>query len=247
MNPSPDPPEDELDDDLLALLLDDGASEGTTQAISSRPPSEALTLSFAQQRLWFLQELEPSSPAYNITAAVRLSGQVDPAKLEAALAIIVERHEVLRTGFVTVDGQAQAVLQPLVRVPIERISATAAELSEQCTAASLTPFNLSSPPLLRLTLIELGPNSCCAVLVMHHIISDAWSMDNLVRELGLAYAALTAGETAKLPALAIQYGDYAHWQHERLNAGEHERQLAYWREQLANPPELELPPTATGR
>ena len=241
MDSSPHQSKDKIDDDLLALLLGDDASAETSNAISPRPPSESRPLSFAQQRLWFLQELEPTSPAYNITAAVRLSGHVDASRLEAALAIIVERHEVLRTGFATVDGQAQAVPQRDVRVPVKRISATEAELPARCATASLTPFDLHSPPLLQLTLIELSATHCCAVLVMHHIVSDAWSMDNLVRELGLAYTALLTGATLELPALAIQYGDYAHWQHERLNAGEHERQLAYWREQLAAPPELELP------
>ena len=232
---------DPSDDELLALLLNDAPPSGDTPGIPLRSKAHPLELSFAQQRLWFLQQLEPTQTAYNISAAVRLHGPLDQAHLTAALAVIVQRHEVLRTTFPQEDGTARAVLHADAIIPIEVIPTTEEQLPQHCLAASARPFDLSVAPLLRLTLLPLGPTEHGVILVMHHIVSDAWSMENLVRELGVTYAAIATGTEPTLPALPIQYGDFAAWQRQQLDAGVRVSQLNYWREKLANPPELDLP------
>jgi|UniRef100_UPI004048FA54 amino acid adenylation domain-containing protein/non-ribosomal peptide synthase protein (TIGR01720 family) len=238
---APIPPDDKLDDDeLLSLLLDDDATAAPA-AIPARGPHALPVLSFAQQRLWFLQHLNPASPAYNISSAVKLSGAISPAHFEAALACIVQRHEVLRTAFPSVDGRATVERHDNVRVLVGVEDIPTSELLAACTRITAQPFDLSRAPLLRLTLLRQSPTEYHAVLVMHHIISDAWSMDNFVRELGLAYAAIARGQQPDLPPLPIQYSDFAAWQQTRLDGGQRESQLAYWRTQLADLPQLDIP------
>ncbi|HEU0053338.1 MAG TPA: amino acid adenylation domain-containing protein, partial [Longimicrobium sp.] len=209
----------------------------------------ALPLSFAQERLWFIDRLEPGSATYNLPAALRLAGALDEAALERALGEIVRRHDALRTVFTEMDGSAVQVVAPFdgFTLPVEDLS----ELSEADRAAALRrrtgeearrAFDLSAGPLFRAALLRLGEEEHVLLLSMHHIVSDGWSMGVVLRELSALYAAYLAGRESPLPGLPVQYADYAVWQREQLAGEVLDRQLAYWRERLAGAPELlELP------
>ncbi len=208
-----------------------------------------LPLSFAQQRLWFLDQMEPGSPAYNMPAAVRLSGRLSPAALEASLAEIVARHEVLRTRFEQAGGEpVQRILPaggrdlPLADLAGLPEGAREAEAHRLAAAEAVRPFDLARGPLLRGVLLRLEAGEHVALLTMHHIASDGWSMDLLVRELAALYPAFAAGLPSPLPPLPVQYGDFAVWQRSWLQGETLEAQLAFWRQRLAGaPPVLELP------
>ncbi|HEX2081287.1 MAG TPA: condensation domain-containing protein, partial [Longimicrobium sp.] len=209
----------------------------------------ALPLSFAQERLWFIDRLEPESAAYNIPAALRLAGALDEAALERALGEIVRRHESLRTAFAEVDGSPVQVISPFggFALPVEDLS----DLSEADREAAVgrrageearRAFDLSAGPLFRAALLRLGEEDHVLLLSMHHVVSDGWSMGVLFRELSALYAAYREGRESPLPELAVQYADYAVWQREQLGGEVLERQLSYWRERLADAPALlELP------
>ncbi|HEU4559433.1 MAG TPA: amino acid adenylation domain-containing protein, partial [Longimicrobium sp.] len=209
----------------------------------------ALPLSFAQERLWFLDRLEPGSATYNIPAALRLTGALDERALERALGEIVRRHEALRTVFPEADGSPVQVIAPFggFALPVKDLS----DLSETDREAAVRrrareeaarPFDLSAGPLFRAALLRLGEEEHVLLLSMHHIVSDGWSMGVLFRELSALYAAYREGGESPLAELAVQYADYAVWQREQLAGGVLDRQLAYWRERLAGAPELlELP------
>ncbi|MEW5926817.1 MAG: amino acid adenylation domain-containing protein, partial [Gemmatimonadota bacterium] len=209
----------------------------------------ALPLSFAQERLWFIDRLEPGSAAYNIPVAWRLGGALDEAALERALGEIVRRHEALRTVFAEWDGSPAQVIAPFgaFALPVEDLS----DLSEADREAALRrrareeaarPFDLSAGPLFRAALLRLGAEDHVLLLSMHHVVSDGWSMGVLHRELSALYAAYRQGRESPLPELAVQYADYAAWQREHLRDGVLEGELAYWRERLADAPALlELP------
>ncbi|MBV9107973.1 MAG: AMP-binding protein, partial [Gemmatimonadetes bacterium] len=209
----------------------------------------ALPLSFAQERLWFIDRLEPGSAVYNLPAAVRLTGALDERVLERALGEIVRRHEALRTVFTEVAGSAAQMVAPFggFALPVEDLS----ELSEADRGAALRrrtgaearrSFDLSAGPLFRAALLRLGEEEHVLLLSMHHIVSDGWSMGVVFRELSALYAAYLEGRESPLPELPVQYADYAVWQREQLAGEALDRQLAYWRERLAGAPELlELP------
>ncbi len=208
-----------------------------------------LPLSFAQERLWFLEQLEPGTPVYNIPWAVRLSGDLKVNALEQALDWIIARHEVLRTTYKAVDGVPQQVIHPpasvemnvvdLRHLPLEKRESTA---QQRLDDAARRPFDLTSDLMLRATLIRLADDQQILLLVAHHIASDGWSHEILVRELSDLYTALSHDEEPKLPPLPMQYADYALWQRERLTGDVLKRELAYWKEQLADlPPALNLP------
>ncbi|HEX8559857.1 MAG TPA: amino acid adenylation domain-containing protein [Pyrinomonadaceae bacterium] len=213
------------------------------------PRGRSAPLSFAQQRLWFLDRLEPESAAYNLPSALRVRGPLDAAALERSLDEIVRRHEVLRTTFAIEDGEPRQFVAPHagLRLPLIDLS----ELSEperEAEAGRLTaeearlPFDLGAGPLLRATLLRLGEEEHALLLTMHHVVSDGWSVGVLVRELRALYEAFTRGGESPLGELAVQYADYAVWQREHLRGERLEAQLAYWRKQLAGlPPALELP------
>jgi amino acid adenylation domain-containing protein len=208
-----------------------------------------LPLSHAQERLWVLEQIGGLGSAYNIPAVVRLRGGLDVAALERSFATIVERHEALRTRFAVVDGTPVQVIDPagLFELTIEDLS----ELSDgqRVTAAraraqvlTQQPFDLERDPLLRAHLLRLSTEEHIAVVVMHHIVSDGWSMGVLIREVGALYAAFSQGRPSPLPELPIQYADYALWQRGWLAGEVLEKQVAYWREQLSGAPAaLELP------
>ncbi|MBA5012441.1 non-ribosomal peptide synthase/polyketide synthase [Pseudomonas aeruginosa] len=206
-------------------------------------------LSYAQQRMWFLWHLEPQSGAYNLPSAVRLNGPLDRQALERAFASLVQRHETLRTVFPrgADDSLAQAPLQRPLEVAFEDCSGLPeaeqeARLREEAQRESLQPFDLCEGPLLRVRLIRLGEERHVLLLTLHHIVSDGWSMNVLIEEFSRFYRAYATGAEPGLPALPIQYADYALWQRSWLEAGEQERQLEYWRGKLGERhPVLELP------
>ena len=222
-----------------------GGEKPQEPALARVARDEPLVLSFAQQRLWFLDLLEPGSPLYNIAAAVELTGRLDVAALAAALGEVVRRHEALRMTFRDVEGEpVQVLAEPTVALPVidlQRV-AGAAESRRLAHAEARRPFDLQQGPLLRLTLLKIEPERHRLLLTVHHIVSDGWSMGVLVRELGALYASFRAGHPSPLPELAIQYVDYAAWQRRRLSGDILQTELAWWRDQLAGMPQaLELP------
>ena len=229
-----------------AIKVDSGV-EGTN--IERIERSQQLPISFAQQRLWFLAQLEPDSPFYNIPAAVRLQGQLNIEALQQSFNSIIRRHEALRTNFQTIEGQAVAVIReenPLT-LSIFDISNLAAnqqqvEVKQQAAQEAQQPFDISSDHLLRVKLLRLGEQEHIVLLTMHHIVSDGWSIGVLVEELVTFYQAFCDGQSSPLPPLPIQYVDFAAWQRQWLQGQALETQLAYWLKQLENAPKvLELP------
>jgi acyl carrier protein len=207
-----------------------------------------LPLSFAQERLWFLDQLQPGKPFYNIPIAVSLKGRLDVGVIEKVLNEIIERHEVLRTYFKEREGTAtQAIVASfilklsvvdLTHLPDDEREGEARRLAAE---EARRPFNLSRLPLLRASLLRLSETEHLILLTLHHIISDGWSMSVLIKEVAALYEAYRRGEQSPLPELAVQYGDYAVWQREWLQGEVLEQQLAYWREQLSGAAQLELP------
>lgn len=208
-----------------------------------------LPLSFAQQRLWFFNQMNPESRIYNILTAIKLDGELDVQSLEKSLNEIVERHENLRTTFDMLDGEPVQVISPSTPFNIHKILLqessdleSADELSELIAKEAHHVFNLTTGPLLRATLVVLNQQEYVLLLNMHHIISDGWSMGVLIDELVALYHAFTAGKPSPLPELAIQYADYAVWQRNRLQDGSLESQFLYWKNQLQDAaPVLDLP------
>lgn len=207
-----------------------------------------LPMSFAQQRLWFLDRFEPNSAFYNISRAFRLTGTLDVSVLEASLNAIVLRHEALRTRFEMVDAQPVQIITPSLVLPFEVRDLSGlpeSERDEEVTRLlaeeSSQPFDLEHGPLLRVKLLRRSEQAHMLLLTIHHIVSDGWSMGVLMRELSALYGALLAGRPSPLEALPIQYADYAVWQREWLQGEELSRQLGYWKEQLEGLAPLELP------
>jgi amino acid adenylation domain-containing protein len=229
-----------------ALPVLDGAP---APPVRPAPRDGDLPLSFAQERLWFLDRFEPGNALYNMPAAVRLRGELDPAALTAAFGEIVRRHEVLRSGF------AEAGRRPVQRVfpwrswslPVTDLSALPegtreAEALRLAGEEAARPFDLARPPLLRTALLRLGTGEHLLLVTLHHIVADGWSIGVLLRELAALYAAARAGTPPLLPKLAVQYADFAVWQREWLCGEALEAQLGYWRRALAGVPEiLDLP------
>ncbi|UPU90936.1 condensation domain-containing protein [Pseudomonas putida] len=205
---------------------------------------EAVPLSYAQERLWFLWRLDPLSPAYHIRTALSLDGELDGAALQASLDALVARHEGLRTRFVEDNGQVFAQVDAKAKISIEQQpwNGSDTELDAFVGQWARQPFELDQGQLLRGLLLRRSACEHVLVLVQHHIISDAASMQVMVQEWLSLYAAHLAGQVPALAALPIQYGDYAIWQRCWMEAGERERQLKYWRERLGmDPGPLQLP------
>src|ERR1035437_9996312 len=209
------------------------------------PRNGDLALSFAQQRLWFFDQLEPGLSAYNTPAAVRLKGPLNLAALEQSLNEIVQRHESLRITFGKVEGRPTQVIAPTltIKLPIVDLrnlpsSEREIEVRRLVTAEAQRPFDLSKGPLIRGTVLRLGDKEHVGLLTMHHIVSDGWSTGILVRELATLYVAFCTGGSSPLPTLPIQYADFAHWQRQWLQGEVLETQVAYWKEQLAGAPAL---------
>ncbi|HEV2736909.1 MAG TPA: amino acid adenylation domain-containing protein, partial [Longimicrobiaceae bacterium] len=206
-------------------------------------------LSFPQQRLWLLDQVEPGSPAYNLPTALRARAPLDVPALERTLAEIVSRHESLRTRFALVDGEPAQLVGPPGRfvlpvVDLASLPAPAgeAEAGRHAAVEGRTPFDLGRGPLFRARLLRLAPEDHLLLLTLHHIVSDGWSIGVLLRELTVLYRAFAAGDPSPLPELPIQYGDYAVWQREELAGEALDEQVAFWRGELEGaPPATELP------
>ncbi|HEX8127476.1 MAG TPA: amino acid adenylation domain-containing protein [Pyrinomonadaceae bacterium] len=236
----------------LAESVEAEMRAGTTVAAPPVEPVErvgALPLSFAQQRLWFLDKLEPGSPFYNLPAALRLEGALDEMALERSLNEIVRRHEVLRTNFQIVDGEPKQIIASQRQLVLEKIDLSYLPPTERETAKrrqidgeARQGFDLSRDALVRARLLRLEHDRHVLLITLHHIVCDGWSVGVLVRELGALYGAYRRGEESPLEALEVQYGDYAEWQRAWLTGDVLDSQLHYWKNQLAGaPPILELP------
>ncbi|HEV2852268.1 MAG TPA: amino acid adenylation domain-containing protein [Thermoanaerobaculia bacterium] len=226
------------------------------EGLPPRPPlvrtsrAEPLPLSFAQQRLWFLDRMAPGSPVYNLPAAFRLSGPLDPRALERGLDEVFRRHEALRTTFAEgPDGEPRQVVVPFHPTGLPRVDLTAlppaaarAEAARHAAREARCPFDLARGPVARALLLRLGEQEHHLLFLCHHAAFDGWSVGVLQRELGALYGAFAAGRPSPLSELSLQYGDFAVWQRRWLSGKALEAQLAYWRERLADAPAvLELP------
>jgi amino acid adenylation domain-containing protein len=209
---------------------------------------ESVPLSFAQQRLWFLDQLEPDNPLYNVPTALRLSGKLNVELLRRSLDAIVARHEALRTIFVPLDGIPVQVIGPYRPVELTAIDLTQGSPSEREVKLRLAlkeksrrPFKLSADLMLRATLARLDEDDHVLLVVMHHVAADGWSREILFHELAVLYRAFAEGKPNPLPELAVQYADFAVWQRERLQGKILEDQLSYWKQRLAGLAVLDLP------
>ena len=230
---------------LEAMLKEKGVDLSERYILPAVRSGNSMPLSFAQQRLWFLDQLEPGSPLYNIPLALRMTGKLDETALEKSLNFIAERHESMRTTFAVVDSQPVQVIQPQVKITIPREDLSQLDQGEQeeivlrkVSEEAQRPFDLTQPPLFRARLLVLSEQEAVVLFTMHHIISDGWSMGVLVRELVQCYPAFVRGTAPELPELKIQYADFADWQRKRLQGELYDEQLDYWRGQLADTPSL---------
>ncbi|MEH2435910.1 MAG: amino acid adenylation domain-containing protein [Nostoc sp.] len=212
--------------------------------------TEELPLSYAQQRLWFLDQLEPNSAIYNIPLALRLVGNLNRAALEQSFQEIIDRHEALRTNFITVDGKPSQIIQTQINwtvsvVECENLLPSEQEIAIQQLAQqqAIQPFDLAEGALIRATLIVLSKTEHILLLCMHHIVSDAWSLGVFVQELAALYNAYSQGEQSPLTPLAIQYADFGIWQREWLQGEVLQNQISYWQQQLKDAPALLSLPT----
>jgi len=236
----------------LAALIEDARRTEPRRPlppITKSPREGRLPLSFAQQRLWFLDQLQPGSTFYNVPGAVRVKGVLDVEVLRASLEAIVRRHEALRMCFPKVQGEPRAVISEEAQVPLSVVdlrSLDAARHEEAVRRLSMQeaqrPFDLAKGPLMRVVVLQLAPETHVLLLTMHHIVSDGWSVGVLMDELSRLYEAFSAGLANPLPELPIQYVDYTAWQQRWLQGELLQEQLEYWKRQLAGvPPALELP------
>ncbi|SEN38736.1 Phosphopantetheine attachment site, partial [Stigmatella aurantiaca] len=235
---------------LARIIVSSDDSQGLqAPSILPVPRDEEIPLSFAQERLWFMDQLEPGSALFNVPIALRFKGQLDAEALEKSFQEIILRHEVLRTNFVATGDKAAQVISPdlLFQMPVVELSGLPeqereAEVRQRASEDALKPFALDKEPLVRAQLLRLSPDEHVLLLSMHHIVNDAWSGGIFFRELASLYQGFTAGSPVSLPQLPIQYADYAVWQRNWLSGEVLEGQLVYWRKQLAGAPAvLELP------
>ena len=235
---------------ILSVLRDRERARGLAKpalVVQLRP--DVVPLSFAQERLWLLEQIGGVGSAYHIPASVRLRGTLDIGALERSFAAVVERHEGLRTRFEVADGSPVQVIDPpgLFELSIEDLSGLAEDgrasaARERVHVLAQQRFDLERGPLFRAHLLRLSENDHVAVVVMHHIVSDGWSVGVLIREVGALYAAFSQGRSSPLPELAVQYADYALWQRGWLRGDILEKQVSYWKERLRGAPAaLELP------
>ncbi|MGB7923894.1 MAG: condensation domain-containing protein, partial [Pyrinomonadaceae bacterium] len=233
---------------LSRQLREKGETSAGPQVIGRREATDFCPLSFAQERLWLIEQLEPGNHAYNIPDTVRLTGPLDVEAFHRALNEIVKRHEVLRTTFTIIDEQPAQVIAPSLTLPLDVIDLREFPEDERETQAlrriaqeAQRPFDLSEGPLIRALLLRLGEADNVVLLNMHHIVSDAWSVNIFTQEMTTFYRAFAAGVAVTLPELPIQYADFAVWQREWLQDAALEPGLLYWKKQLDGaPPSLDL-------
>ena len=222
---------------LLAELLQQRPSE-----------PKRFPLSFAQERLWFLTELDPDNPSYNVPVALRLTGDLDVAALEKSITAIVERHETLRTTFAEIDGEpfqfvsnAEATAIKVIDLPLLTDAEVESESRRLMSEFVAQPFDVARDRLLRVRLIRFAADDHLLLLAMHHVVSDAWSINIFLQELSTFYKAFTTQSEPSLPELPIQYRDFAEWQRNWLKSGSLKHQVDYWVSQLAGAAKLSLP------
>ncbi|MCH9648333.1 MAG: amino acid adenylation domain-containing protein, partial [Deltaproteobacteria bacterium] len=242
-----------FEEPTVAALAAHVEGEGVSGSGDSAPPLVAsgepgpYPLSFAQQRLWFIDQMAPATPAYNVPFAVGLSGSLDLAALEASLAAVVRRHDALRTTFHPGDEGPVQTVSPmdhwqLPLVDLEGHPEAADEVRRLSIREGMTPFDLARGPLLRVRLLRRGEGEYVLLLTLHHIVSDGWSIGVFTRELSQLYGAFLKQEPSALPSLSVQYTDFSRWQRQWFQGEVEERQLSYWRDRLGVSPEpLELP------
>ena len=233
---------------LAARIDGTGVDSATPDAIARVPRDGALPLSFAQQRLWFLDQLEPGSPVYNIAAKLGIDGPLDPAALGASFDALVARHESLRTTFDDEDGRPRQRIAERLALDLPVVDLSTLDPDDQAVAVDRTaaeeaaaPFDLRRGPLVRARLLRLAPERHVLLFTLHHIIADGWSMGVLARELSAVYAARIAGRAADLAPLPVQYADFAVWQRGVLTGDPLSREIAFWRSTLDGVPVIELP------
>ncbi len=233
----------------LAKDIQQASNKGIS-AITPVSRNQNLPLSFAQGRLWLLQQLNPDSDIYNMSTVVRLVGELNIEGLEESINEIIHRHEVLRTNFTLVDAQPLQVIVPQVRVKIpvvdlQKLTKTEqkAEIHRLSIEEFQSPFDFTQAPLLRCKLLQLREEEHILLFTIHHIVFDGWSTSVFIKELAALYTAFVKGEAFSLPALPIQYGDFAVWQRQYLQGEKLENLFTYWKQQLANLPVLQLPTT----
>lgn len=236
---------------LLAQKLNQkqGNVVSRNQILPQSRNSNLLPLSFSQQRLWYLDQLEPGNPAFNICQSMRLIGLLNVPALEQSFQEVVYRHEILRTTFTVVDGQPLQVINPTTVFKLKLLNLQELSPSQKQTEVSRIAneeikftFDLTKDSLLRVNLVQLEAREYALFVSMHHIIADGWSIDVLIREITTLYEAFSRGYSSPLPELPIQYADFAIWQRRWLQGQELDTQIRYWQQQLANSiPELNLP------
>jgi hypothetical protein len=234
---------------LEKALLESGRQQARGRAIPRRSPGVPPVLSFAEQRLWFLDQLQPQNPFYNMPMAARLAGPFDESAFVRSLEYLAARHETLRTSFPAAGGAPGRSIAPNVEISFQRCDLRdvesperEAQLQRRLREAARKPFDLATGPLLRTVLFRTGRQEWVVLLAMHHIISDGWSMAVMLRELAVAYDAFASGRTPALEPLDIQYADFAAWQREYLSGEALQREFGYWKKQLGERPAvLELP------
>lgn len=227
---------------LTRLLQQEGMTAPVSTAIERAPRPGPLPMSFAQQRLWVLDRLLPRKSVYTAPLAYRLRGPLDIEALRRAFAVLVARHEALRTTFAVADGLPVQVIADSVEIPVRTHTVTGAdreaEAERLARAEAAEPFDLERGPLLRVTVLELAADEYVLLLTMHHIITDSWSLSVLYQELAISYDALRYGRTPELPALPIQYADFANWQRSPENRRRLQGDLDYWVEHLRGAPQI---------
>jgi amino acid adenylation domain-containing protein/thioester reductase-like protein len=235
--------------DLLKLLLNKKGISLHTETIPRRSHTEPAPLSFSQEQLWFLYQLDQGKTTYNMPCALQIDGNLYVSVLEQSIQEIVRRHEILRTNFQQIDGKTVQIINPEVNISLQIVNLEHISVTEQLSTVQnlvnqeiQTTFNLSQDSLFQPTLYQLNQHSYVLLLNMHHIISDGWSVGIFLQELSALYSAYLSGNQSPLPGLPIQYADYAIWQKQKLTPEVKEKQLNYWKQQLADaPPLLELP------
>jgi amino acid adenylation domain-containing protein len=240
--------------ELLIRRMEGSLVASESMAIPRRKETESAPLSFAQERLWFLSQLMPDNAFYNMPAAIRLTGPLNTTALERTLSEIVRRHEVLRTSFRTIKGRLAQVISPPRNMTLSVVDLRALPTDERETCArhlateeAQRPFDLTSPSLLRFTLLRLGRQEHVVLLTMHHIVSDGWSVGIFIRELTGLYESFSRGMASPLEELPIQYADFATWQREWLQGPVLDAQVTYWKKQLGGSLPLLKMPTRSAR
>ena len=220
-----------------------GAAPAPVQRIGRRKVDGPVALSFAQEQFWFLDQLSPGSPVYNIVDMIPIAGAYDAAAMRKAWQELTRRHGALRTAFVERNGQPQQVVMPAVDVGLPEVDVSVLpeaererEWSRVVREEGRRPFDLSHAPLFRTTVVRVSPQEHRLLVTIHHIIADEWSMELVHQEIGQLYAAFTRGRPSRLPELPIQYADFAAWQREWSRGAVLQQEIAYWKEELAGAP-----------